>query len=184
MSFSRTGLLIMFLFFLAAAGVSSCVKDVDLNQTENIRLKPKIQTDLLIFDVDEGDFVDSISKELKTVIRDTVRLEFLDDDYIQENLQEVAFSFQYINHFPFSFNSNIYFLSENNNHLHLVNFFLPAAVGTSPTVTERVVNFPEENIQVIKRTIKMVVEIEVVHGSGSFVGKMHFQSKGLFSMEF
>lgn len=183
MSFSPITLRILGIF-LFAFGLTSCVKDVDLNQAENIRLKPKLQTDLLIFDVEESDFVDSITKEIKTVIRDTVRLEFLDDDYIQENLKEVQFSFQYVNHFPHAFNSSIYFLSESNNLQHRVDFFLPASRGGSPTVTERIEIIPEERIHEIRRTIKMVVELNAIKGNEPFIGKIHFQSKGLFIMEF
>lgn len=183
MSFSPTTLRILGIFLLTC-GLTSCMKDVDLNQAENIRLNPKVQVDLLIFDVDEAAFVDSSTKELKTVIRDTVRLEFLDDDYIQENLKEVQFSFKYANTFPHAFNSSIYFLSESNNLQHRVDFYLPASLGGSPAITEKIEIIPEERIHEVRRTIKMVVELNAITGDEPFIGKIHFQSKGLFIMEF
>jgi hypothetical protein len=44
----------MMLFFVLA--ITSCVKDVDFDQAGDISLKPKIQSDLLIFNVDPQDF--------------------------------------------------------------------------------------------------------------------------------
>ena len=99
---------VLALIFLA--GLVSCVKDVDFDQAGDIALTPEIQTDLVIFEVDEKDFTDPKTSEQKKILRDTVRLEFLDDSYIQENLQSVEFSFRYHNNFPKSiFKRSIYF---------------------------------------------------------------------------
>lgn len=184
MSFSNPLLKTCFSLLLIA-GLTSCVKDVDLDQAERITLQPDIQVDLLIFDVDEVDFRDPVTSALKTIIRDTVRLEFLDDDYIQKDLSEVAFSFKYINSFPQSFQNRISFLSEDNRVQHQVDF--PIAPGTvaNPFTTERIELIEEDQIGVIRRSIKMAVEIEVVLPySNPFEGELTFQSKGLFSFQF
>ena len=65
---------------------SSCVKDVDFGQAENIALEPDLEVDLLFYQLDETDFLDSETNAYTPVIRDTVRLEFLDDEYIQDGL--------------------------------------------------------------------------------------------------
>ncbi|UJH89762.1 hypothetical protein LZ575_11960 [Antarcticibacterium sp. 1MA-6-2] len=165
-------------------GMLSCVKDVDFDQAEDIALEPKLQVDLLIFDVDEVDFVDPITSQLRTVIRDTVRLEFLDDDYIQDNLQQVEFRFKYKNSFPQAFSNKISFLSENNNTQHSLDFFIGAGSSLNPAITEKIDLIEEDRIQIIKRSIKMVVEIEVLPSQDPFEGSLSFASKGLFSFEF
>ncbi|MFN4761609.1 hypothetical protein ACKGJN_00635 [Gillisia sp. Q332] len=183
MSFSKPNLkLCLFLFLIA--GLTSCVKDVDLDQAERITLKPDLQVDLLIFDVDEVDFRDPATGAQKTIIRDTVRLEFLDDDYIQEDLSEVEFSFKYINSFPQAFNSGIFFLSENNNVQHRVDFYIAPGTIANPVTTEKIEFIAQDQIAVIRRSIKMVVEIEVLPNSEPFTGELTFQSKGLFSFQF
>lgn len=108
MSFSKiiTRNLLLILFSL---GLTSCVKDVDLDQAKDISLTPKLQVDLLIFDVNEDNFVDPITNQPISIIRDEVRLEFLDDSYIQDDLMEVEFKFKYINTFPQTFSSRISF---------------------------------------------------------------------------
>jgi len=183
MSFSKIifQFLVLLLFSL---GLSSCVKDVDLNQAKDIGLKPKLQIDLLIFDVNEADFVDTLTNQQKTIIRDTVRLEFLDDSYIQDDLMEVEFSFKYINSFPQSFHNKITFLSENNSAQHVVEFNINPGDKNNLAVTEVIDLIEFDQIQVIRRSIKMVVEIEALPNNDPFTGELKFQSKGLFSFEF
>ncbi len=172
------------LFLLFSLGLTSCVKDVDLNQTKDISLKPKLQIDLLIFDVDQADFIDTITFQQKTILRDTVRLEFLDDSYVQDDLVEVEFSFKYINTFSRSFHNKISFLSENNTTQRVVEFDIDAGDKENPATTERIDLIEIDRISVIRRSIKMAVEIEVLPGSDPFTGELKFQSKGLFSFEF
>lgn len=167
-----------------AMGVISCVKDVDLNQAGDISLQPEMQVDLVITNVDEIDFMDTNTNQLKRVIRDTVRLEFLDDDYIQDDLVRVEFSFRYINTFPQTFNSKIFFLSENNRQQHLVDFYIGTGSEEDPAISENIEFIGEDRINVVKRSIKMVVEIEVLPNSQPFNGSLDFASKGLFSFEF
>lgn len=169
--------------FLAFA-VVSCVKDVDFDQAGNITLQPEIQADLLIFDIDQKEFVDLETNLPVQVIRDTVRLEFLDDDYIQDDLVKVEFSFRYRNSFPQSFNNKISFLSENDNLQHQVNFVTDGGSQGAPSLTEKIELIELSNINVIKRSIKMVVEIEVISNNEPFIGTLSFESKGLFSFQF
>lgn len=169
---------------LIAFGMLSCVKDVDFDQAGNIALEPKLQIDLLIFDVDEVDFIHPDTGQLRTIIRDTVRLEFLDDDYIQDNLQRVEFRFKYRNSFPQAFSNKISFLSENNRTQHSLDFYIGAGSSLNPAITEKIDLIEEERIQIIKRSIKMAVEIEVLPSQDPFEGSLSFASKGLFSFEF
>jgi hypothetical protein len=172
------------ILFLFTLGVTSCVKDIDLDQAKNIGLKPKLQVDLLIFDVNEIDFVDTLTNQQKNIIRDTVRLEFLDDSYVQDDLVEVEFSFKYINSFSQSFHNKISFLSENNSAQHVVEFNINPGDKNNPAVTEVLDLIEFDQIQVIRRSIKMAVEIEALPDNDPFTGELKFQSKGLFSFEF
>ena len=172
------------LFSLIIIGAISCVKDVDLDQTDEISLQPKVQVDLLIFDVDEVDFIDPETTALRTVIKDTVRLEFLDDSYIQDDLNKVEFSFKYTNTFPQDFNTTIYLLSENDRTQRKIDLIVKGGSSTSPEITEIIDFVDTAEIDMIKRSIKMVVEVAVVPNTEPFVGELKFQSKGLFYFVF
>jgi len=172
------------LFSLIIIGAISCVKDVDLDQTDEISLQPKVQVDLLIFDVNEVDFIDPETTALRTVIKDTVRLEFLDDSYIQDDLNKVEFSFKYTNTFPQDFNTTIYLLSENDRTQRKIDLIVKGGSSTSPEITEIIDFVDTAEIDMIKRSIKMVVEVAVVPNTEPFVGELKFQSKGLFYFVF
>ena len=161
-----------------------CVKDVDLDQRDDISLSPDIQIDLLIYDIDQSQFRDSITGNLKTRISDTVRLEFLDDDYIQEDLTSVEFYFRHINTFPRAINSEIRFLSEGNNEQFSVNYTINPGANGNPVTTDQFVFIEEDRINLVRNSIKMVVELEVQPGSETFEGELAFASKGLFSFDF
>ncbi len=172
-----------FTFFIAAT-MLSCIKDVDFDNTRDIAFTPDIQSDLLIFEVDSDDFTHPTTGAYLNVIRDTVRLEFLDDDYIQDNLQLVEFSFKYRNSFPQSFLNKISFLSENNRLQHQISYPINPGRQNTMVVTEHIEVIGPDRINVIKNSIKMVVEIEVMQNSTTFDGQLNFESKGLFSFEF
>src|SRR5690606_23363550 len=124
------------LILLLASGISSCVKDIDFDQAGDISLQPEIQADLLIFEIDQRDFIDPETNRQRLTIRDTVRLEFLDDDYVQKDLEKVEFSFKYRNTFPQTFSNRILFLSETNQLQHEVVFETAPGKTGSPVVSE------------------------------------------------
>ncbi|MBZ9629378.1 hypothetical protein LB465_01205 [Salegentibacter sp. LM13S] len=171
-------------FILIGCALCSCVKDVDLEQREDISLSPDIQIDLLIYDIDQSHFIDPSTGNSKTHISDTVRLEFLDDSYIQEDLFSVEFYFRHINTFPREIESKIRFLSDDNREQFAVNYTIKPGVDGNPVTTEQFEFIEEDRIHLVRRTIKMVVELEVQPGSGKFEGELDFASKGLFSFEF
>ena len=172
----------MLLFLLAVTG--SCVKDVDISQSQQITLNPDVQLDLLIFDVNQDDFIDPQTNALRTVIHDTVRLEFLDDDYVQQDLQQVELKYKYLNTFSQAFYSKVTFLSENDQIEHVTEFFIGAGSNNNPAETQKTDLIPPSDINSIKRSIKMAVEIEVQPNNDPFEGELKFQSKGLFSFQF
>lgn len=172
------------IILLLVFGITSCVKDVDFDQAGDITLQPEIQADMLIFEVDQRDFVDPVTNVERLTIRDTVRLDFLDDDYIQKDLVKVEFSFKYRNTFPQSFTNRIIFLSENNRPQHEVNFDTDPGKQGNPVVSEKIEIIGPDRIHVIQKSIKMVVEIKVMPNDQPFAGELNFESKGLFSFQF
>lgn len=163
---------------------AGCVKDVDLDQRNDITLSPDIQIDLLIYNIDKSNFRDTITGDLKTRIKDTVRLEFLDDDYIQDDLTSVEFYFRHINTFPREINSKIRFLSEGNGEQFSVNYTIKSGADGNPVTTEQYELIEEDRINLVRRSIQMVVELEVQPGTTAFEGELDFASKGLFSFDF
>ncbi|MDT0675642.1 hypothetical protein [Autumnicola musiva] len=173
-----------FLVILLVVICAGCVKDVDLNQAKDITLSPDLQTNLVLYEVGETDFVDPDTKRMRTVIRDTVRLEFLDDDYIQNDLESVEFYFRNINTFPQVFLNKVHFLSASGRKQFSVNYLVSPGSEDDPVTTERIEVMGKERVTQVKNSIFMVIELEVQPNEEDFKGDLEFASKGLFKFEF
>jgi len=163
---------------------TSCFKDVDFEQAQDIKLAPDLQADLLFYTIDETDFNDSETNAFTPIIRDTVRLEFLDDDYVQDGLLFAEFRFRHENRFPYLIKSNISFLSENDITQFSVNYDIPAGTIDAPQIVDTIHVVSGNEIGKVKRSIKMLVELELIGGGKSIEGELDFSSKGLFKFEF
>ncbi|SDS55303.1 hypothetical protein [Gramella sp. MAR_2010_147] len=173
-------------FFLGVFSLllSSCFKDVDFEQAQDIQLAPDLEVDLLYYTLTEPDFFDSETIAYTPVIRDTVRLEFLDDDYIQDGLTYTEFRFKHENRFPYLIKSKIRFLSENDRTQFSVNYDIPGGSAQVPAIIDTIHVVEGGDIRKVKRSIKMLVELEVIGGGKDMDGDLDFLSKGLFKFEF
>ena len=174
-----------FLLCLAFCMVlTGCVKDIDLDQAEEISLSPDIDVDLLIYEISEDYFYQSGNNVFQPVIRDTVRLEFLDDDYIQKDLTEVEFYFRHINTFPQRFSHTIKFLSDAGREQIFIKYEVAPGSLNNPVETEYTEIIEENRINLIRNSIQMVVELEAHPNSEEFKGELEFASTGLFKFDF
>lgn len=175
---------ILILGFFVGLLFSSCFKDVDFGQAENITLEPDLEVDLLYYTLNETDFLDSETGNFTPVIRDTVRLEFLDDDYIQDNLMYAALRFRHENDFPYDINSNIRFLGENGRNQFNVAYTIPSAVDGNSSIVDTVRVLEGNEIVRLRRSIQMVLQLEIIGADKDLQGELDFLSKGLFRFEF
>ncbi|MBT8319299.1 MAG: hypothetical protein KJP01_04140 [Gramella sp.] len=173
-----------FLGFCICVVFTSCFKDVDFSKAQDISLEPDLEVDLLYYQLNENDYIDSNSGIYNPVIRDTVRLEFLDDDYIQDGLVYTALRFRHENQFPNQIVSKIRFLRENGREEFKVVYTVPAGANASAAVIDTTRILQGRDIEKIRRSIQMVVEHEVVGGDENLNGELMFKSKGLFRFEF
>lgn len=166
------------LFFLA----SSCVKDVDLDQYNEIVIPPTAAIDLIYFNLDPLDFTDS-SGNLREA-EDFLRLEFLDDDYIQDGLVRADFNFVFTNTFRQGFVATFNFLSESNSLQRAVKINIPPGSESDPAVVDYTEIVPQAEIGAIKRSIKLLVKIEMQSNAAPIEGKLELESKGYYKFEF
>lgn len=173
------------IFGLLCAGLlAGCFKGVDMDQAQDITLQPDIDVDLLLYQLNENDFIDSETGEFTSVIRDTVRLEFLNDTYVQDGLQYAEFRLRHENTFPFPISSRIKFLNNSGNEQFHVNYEIPAGAVGAPAIIDTTHVMDASEIKKVRRTIQMAVELEMNGGDATIKGGLDFLSKGLFKFEF
>lgn len=182
--FSGKPLKILFLLLTICLSLSSCFKDVDFGQAQDINLKPDIDVDLLVYQLNENDFIESGDNSFTPVIRDTVRLEFLNDDYVQKSLQYAEFRFKHTNYFNQPIRSSIKFLDKNNRYLFGVDYTIPAGNDALPGVIDTIKVMQGSDILKVRKSIQMALELELQGSEKDLKGELDFSSKGLFKFEF
>ncbi|MCP9201558.1 hypothetical protein MKO06_16730 [Gramella sp. GC03-9] len=180
----RLKLIIVPTLIISCLSLTSCFKDVDFGQAPDIALEPDLQVDLAYYELNETDFFDSETNLYTPLIRDTLRLEFLDDDYIQDGLMFVEFRFRHENRFPFPVRSNIKFLNENNRREFSIAYTIPEGSTAMPSVVDTLKVMEGNDIRNVRRSIQMVMELDILGGGQELEGSLDFSSKGLFRFEF
>ena len=170
---------ILFLFF--AISFSSCVKDVDVDHLDEIVLSPSAAIDLIYFTLPFNAFVDSSGSPQAAV--DELRLEFLDDDYIQTGLKSAEFNVVFRNTLNQPLTAVFKFQSESRNVQYSFSVEIPAGSEASPAVVNHTVIIPEAQIDKIKRSIWLVTEVNLA-GPVPSQGELKLESKGLYNFEF
>lgn len=162
----------------------SCVKDVDFDQVEEIIIAPKVDLDLVFFNLGTDNFIASDAGMPVTVIRDTTRLEFLDDTFVRENLLQIDFVFRYDNSFPQVFEHRALFLNEVDEVQYAVTFDVDPSLDGMVTTTLYTQTVAEPDLDAIRSSIKMLIELTLVPNGDPVVGALRHQSKALYSLEF
>lgn len=164
------------IFFL-----TSCVKDVDMEQYEEIVIPPEAAIDLVFFNLSSEDFTGSGGSPLRAA--DVTRLDFLDDDYIQNNLVRADLNFRFTNTFHREFVAVIRLLSEGNAVQHEILLPIPAGTNASPAKVDFTDIFNEDQIGKIRRSIK--ISVEITTHNGPFVdGELKLESRAFYYFKF
>lgn len=160
----------------------SCVKDVDLDQTDEIVLPPTAAIDLIYFDLELEELSVGSGGNLRAV--DETRLDFLDDDYIQTGLMRADFNFRFTNSFQNAFTADFLFRSETNAIRHQIRVDIPAGTAESPAVVDYTEIIDETQIGKIRKSIKVTVEIDMQEDPVNAEGNLKLQSRGTYYFEF
>ena len=113
-----------------------------------------------------------------------MRLEFLDDDYIQDGLILAAFRFKHENQFLSPIASRIRFLDKNERQQFTVDYIIPAGTAAAPAILDTVYVREGSDIRQVKRSIQVVLELDLLDSGENIKGELDFSSKGLFKFEF
>lgn len=160
---------------------TSCVKDVDMDQAEEIVIPPTAAIDLIYFDLTVEELSTGSGGNLRA--EDETRLDFLDDDYIQDGLMRADFNFRFTNSFQNSFSVNFLFRTESNAITHQIRVDVPAGTTASPAIID-FTEIIDSEINRIKRSIKVSAQIDMQEALISGEGNLKLQSKGIYYFEF
>lgn len=165
-----------FLFF------TSCVKDVDLDQIQEIRLQPKAVVELFRFER-ETDLIPNVDPGVPIPVEQNVPFEIITSD-LEESVVGVALGMEYFNSLPRSFEVEILFLNDRNRVKQALSFEIPAGTEESPVTQGLVFEFKGEELELLNESTQVKLKFEMQPGPGASGGQIQLLSTAAYQFEF
>lgn len=86
--------------------VTSCVKDVDFEQAEDVSISPIVESSLLFFDFPASEFQEPTGTAI-VVEQDALDLDFFTEEFIRDNLIRAEFFFEVTNTIDRTFRADV-----------------------------------------------------------------------------
>lgn len=163
---------------------TACIKDTDFDQTEAIELTPIIELDLIYFNLDAGQFYDTINSNPILTVSDTTEIKFLDDSTLHESLRRAEFYFRFANSIPRNFQVDFQFLGETNDTTYVAGTPVSEGLPTAPVITEYIENVEGEDILQLTRANKVVVSVTIPSSDENLEGTLNLKSKTTYFLEY
>ncbi len=172
------------LFLLLSLAVSSCIKDTDFDQADEIELSPVVELDFLFFTLEIDDFQENPGFEGSLTVVDTTEIRFLDGSFAQENLLSAEYFFKVSNSFPIGVDANFNFLTEENEPFYEIDFLIAPGTNNNATLTEFIQTITAEEIEQLTQTNKVVVTFTLKTLDENLSGVLNLQSKTTYFLRF
>lgn len=171
----------IFLFTLFF-GLMGCVKDIDLDQVEDIQLKPAAVIDLVDFKL-EADLSNNYDPGVPVKHDKTVPFELITDD-LKESVSSVDLYFKYYNSLPRLFNGTILFLNDKNRVRQKIEFEIPPGTKEDPETFNFTHTFEGNDLRSLHQATKVRVELEMQPGVKALEGILQLQSSAAYRFHF
>jgi hypothetical protein len=174
----------LLLILLLGVLYTSCVKDTDFNQLDDVVLTPVVELNFVYFTLQIDDFqVDPMFEGSLTVV-DTTEVRFLNEDFAVDHILEAEFFFRVTNSFPAGLNADFTFLSEENAPLYEINFPIQMSEDGSPVITEFTQTVTQADIELLTQNNKVIITINLQSNDQNLEGALNLQSKTIYYLEF
>ncbi|TSE11079.1 hypothetical protein [Aquimarina algiphila] len=169
------------------ACMTSCVKDVDFDQAEDVVLTPVFEVDFVYSRFDTDRFIDpGIDPSIivpEVIVRDTLNYDLLSTDFIVDNLERVELTFEFRNTIERDFEFTLGFLDDNNVLIgpsYTITANAGNGEGTTPIVTTQIITLDNATINILATTAKLISAIRVQNLNSSLRGILELRSKGTY----
>lgn len=165
--------------------ITSCTKDVDFNQIDDLVLQPVVASDLIFFNAPATKFYVNGS-ELSTV-KDSVIIDLFNRDFVVENLVKAEFVFEATNSINRAFNVQIDFKDDLNVLRHSFSVSSTASPTNSDILVTHIEVFENATLDALKASNKVVLTVQALSGGSPLndntPGRIHLKSKGIFYLK-
>lgn len=175
-------LLRLVLVCFSVIGFTGCVKDVDLDQMEEITLQPKAVVDLVSFKL-EADLIPNKDPGVPISVEKTVAFEVITDD-LEQDVVGVELGFDYFNSLPRTFNVSLVFLDDRNRVKQSVEFDIPPGSDENPVSFHFTHSFEGKNLELLTESTEVKVTVVMQPGPGATEGQLELLSTAAYQFEF
>lgn len=179
----KKNLLISLFGLLICLFLVSCVKDTDFDQAEAITLTPVVELDLIFFNLEAGEFFDTVTNTPRFTVSDTTEIRFLDDTEIQESLKKAEFLFVFTNSIPRNFQAEFKFLNVDNEATYVTSTTVAEGTLENPVVSEFTETVEGAAILDLTQADKVVVSMTIDSSNASLEGNLELKSKTTYYLE-
>lgn len=164
---------------------TSCVKDTDFNQAEDIATRPVVETNLVFFNLEGAEFYDTAGNIPRETLTDTTEIRFLDDEGFQESVLRAEFLFRFNNTIPRDFVVDFEFVSEQGELTYATSTTVPAGSTENPSIPpDFIVPIEGEDVIALTSANRVVVNVSMENAIPGLPGQLDMQSVVTFYLEF
>ncbi|MBV1924538.1 MAG: hypothetical protein KUG68_10980 [Flavobacteriaceae bacterium] len=162
---------------------TSCVKDTDFDQADDIVLSPVLELDFIYFTLDQSDYFNPNTGEQRLIVTDTTDFEILNESFVRDDLKRAEYLFKLENSAPISFLTEFRFLNENDEVVYEVAIPISAGSIAAPVLTEHIENIENQGILELTLASKVVVNVIIPSSFENIEGALNLQSKTTYFFE-
>ncbi|MBC8755788.1 hypothetical protein H2O64_14015 [Kordia sp. YSTF-M3] len=133
--------------------VTSCVKDVDFDQVDDISISPVLESSLIFFDFPASEFEEPTGTAIVTV-GDDLELDVFNDEFLRDNLIKAEFFFEITNSIDRSFRADIIMYDENDQITYAFAIDVTPN-GNTEVITTHTELFEDALLEQLKNTIRL-----------------------------
>jgi hypothetical protein len=163
--------------------LTSCIKDTDFSQSEDISLSPVMEFNLIYFDIEAPKFFDEIEGEALLTVRDTTALNFINGTDTQEVLKKVEFFFDFTNSIPRIFEITFDFLTEENELVYSLNTIVFPGSNTLSRQTIFIKEIALQDLEQLTMSTKVLSVVTIPASDQELTGSLNLKSKATYYLE-
>nr|WP_321224994.1 hypothetical protein [uncultured Psychroserpens sp.] len=173
--------------FISIGLLTSCVSDVDFDQTENILPTPVFEANLIFSNIEATRFIDDATQQEVAVITDTTRLEYINSDFFVDQIAKTELSFRLTNSINRNFNIDFMFVNDNNEPRYVAQVDVLAGQPNNPSLIISNFLIEEPELSLFEESTKLIYKITLPPTTSpidtSQSGFLKLESKSTFYFE-
>ena len=166
---------------------SSCVSDVDFDQTENILPTPVFESTLVFSSLEAANFIDDVTQQEVLILTDTTRLEFINSDFFVDQLAKTNLTFQFTNSLDREFDVDFIFVNDLDEQRYLAQINVPSGQPDAPIMTTSNFLIEEPELSTFEEATKLIYRITLPVSTNPIdattLGNLKLESKATFYFE-